>query len=132
MQQMTLPYNFALPYPLSVNHYYYSGHYRGRTFVKITNEGLAFKRFVQKNYSYICRPLSGNVAMQIIIHPKLTKTNKTSLRVIDLDNGLKCILDSLIGIAYLDDKQVKQLNIRYGDAIKDGGTSVAIYASQYT
>jgi crossover junction endodeoxyribonuclease RusA len=109
------------PYPISVNRYY-------RTFRNITTiskEGRLFKQHVQLNHRHI-KPVNNDVALDITIHPKQKKNGETYNKIIDLDNGLKCILDSLIGIVYFDDKQVKKIHIEYGDAVSGGGASVII------
>ena len=107
------------PYPISTKIYY-------RTFRNITvlsSKGKTFKEIVKfTNCQY--KPILNNVSLDITIHPKLKKNNTSYIKVIDLDNCLKCILDSLINIVYQDDKQVKELHVRYGEAIPNGGATV--------
>jgi len=107
------------PYPISTNRYY-------RTFRNITilsNDGKIFKETVKDtNLQY--KPISNNISLDITIHPKLKKNNTSYIKIIDLDNSLKCILDSLIGLVYQDDKQVKELHVRYGEAVQNGGATV--------
>ncbi len=69
-------------------------------------------------------PIDNNVALDIIIHPKQKQNGEAYKKIIDLDNGLKCILDSLIGVIYHDDKQVKELNVIYGEPMPNGATSI--------
>ncbi len=85
--------------PLSVNHY--TGQNRGRTYVK--PEALAFKAMVAQ-----CAPLPypvlvGDVFVRLDI---VRKANRG-----DVDNFSKLCLDSLKGIAYEDDRQVKELHL---------------------
>jgi len=107
------------PYPISTNRYY-------RVFRNITTlskVGKMFKQIVKfTNCQY--KPILNNISLDITIHPKLKKNNTAYIKIIDLDNSLKCILDSLIGLVYDDDKQVKELHVRYGDAIQNGGATV--------
>lgn len=124
MKQLIPPYVLELPYPVTVNHYWRTNYIDKRTY--ISERGLKFKRSVVANYGYLCKPVAGNVALEIVIKPMLTKKGIQSKALIDLDNGCKCILDSLIGIAYVDDKQVKEITLKYGEAIQGGGASVTV------
>jgi len=107
------------PYPISTNRYYRVY----RNINTLSKEGKIFKETV-KLTNLNCKPVSNNVVLDITIHPKLKKNNTAYVKIIDLDNSLKCILDSLINIVYNDDKQVKELHVRYGDAVKNGGATV--------
>lgn len=92
----------------------------------ISKDGRAFKQMVQQNYAHL-KPVSHSVILEVIIHPKQRKKNGADFkRIIDLDNSLKCILDSLIGLAYIDDKQVKGIYVEYGNSIIQGGASVVV------
>lgn len=85
-------YTITLQYPVSINKYY-------RTFRNITTlsqEGRLFKQMVRLNNLSI-KPTLDNVVLNITIHPKQKKAGDAYKQIIDLDNGLKCILDSLIG-----------------------------------
>ena len=110
-----------LPYPISTNIYYRT--YRNIT--SLSQEGAMFKEWVKFENLKI-KPTSELIGLKIIIHPKKTKAGKADNRLLDLDNCLKCILDSLIGIIYHDDKQVKALDICYGEPKIGGGTTVSI------
>ena len=106
-----------LPYPPSVNNYWAaSGHRRF-----ISKRGVEFKNAVQAYCIEFRTPSFGNQAVwvEIVLHPR----NK---RLQDIDNVLKPILDSLIGIVYDDDVQVQSLQITRGQAIKNGGCRVMI------
>lgn len=111
----------TIPYPVSTNRYY-------RTFRNITTiskEGRLFKGEVRL-VNHKIKPVDGDVMLDITLHPKQTKGGKMYKVVIDLDNCLKCILDSLIGVVYHDDKQVKELRVRYGDAVVGGGATIIV------
>ena len=107
------------PYPISTNIYYRNF----RNITVLSNKGKIFKEIVKCTNSQY-KPTTNNISLDITIHPKLKKNNTSYIKVIDLDNCLKCILDSLIGIVYVDDKQVKELHVKYGDAIQNGGATV--------
>jgi len=88
----------TLPYPPSVNHLYASVNGRkvlsrqGREY-KATAGAIAVRSGIAK--------LAGPVAVKVDVYrPR---------RAGDLDNSLKAILDSLKGIAWNDDKQVKKI-----------------------
>jgi crossover junction endodeoxyribonuclease RusA len=106
-----------LPYPPSVNNYWIAnGHRRF-----ISKRGVEFKNAVMAYCIEFRTPNFGNqvVWVEIVLHPR----NK---RLQDIDNVLKPILDSLIGIVYDDDVQVQSLQITRGQAIKNGGCRVMI------
>lgn len=109
-----------LPYPISTNRYWRNS--KNGTY--ISDEGKMFKATVQRHYAYIIKPKLHDVELFITIHPKLTKKGIAHKSLIDIDNCGKCVLDSLIGIIYIDDKQVKVLHIRYGEPIDKGGATV--------
>jgi crossover junction endodeoxyribonuclease RusA len=119
---MNLPIILNLPYPKSINDYYHSKQGGGRY---ISAKGKAFKNQVIADYNKL-QPIGDNVRMKVIIHPRQTKKGKEYKVCIDIDNGNKCILDSLNGIVYNDDKQVKDLHISYGVCKTGGGCTVII------
>ena len=124
---MKLPINLSLPYPISVNNYYRTY----RNIQTISKEGKLFKSKVSGDYKDL-QPISDSVRLKILIHPKQNKDGSASKMLIDLDNGLKCILDSLQGIVYNDDKQVKSLTIDYGACKLGGGVTVIVdYFNQH-
>lgn len=96
----------TLPWPPSVNHYYLRLS-NGRLI--LSPEGRAFrdeaKYRANQAVDYIFHMAVG---MQVDLY-RPTKHG-------DIDNPLKACLDSLIGIAYDDDKQVTELHVyRYDD-----------------
>jgi crossover junction endodeoxyribonuclease RusA len=111
----------VMPYPISTNRYY-------RTFRNITSlskEGKLFKHKV-KLANLRLKPTLHDVMIDITIHPKQRKNGNSYNQIIDIDNGLKCILDSLIGIVYNDDRQVKDLHVAYGTAKIGGAATVVV------
>lgn len=111
----------TLPYPVSVNRYY-------RTFRGIhvlSKDGRLFKNKVKGDYCNL-KPTDANFELKVVIHPKQKKDGSSYMQIIDLDNGLKSILDSLESVIYNDDKQVKRIILEYGESVLKGATSVAI------
>lgn len=95
-----------LPYPPTSNHMYT----RARGHLALTPEALAFRHavrmiaLVQEGVT----PISGPVAVFLDVY----RPRKRG----DLDNILKATLDSLNGIAYVDDDQVQEIHaVRYDD-----------------
>ncbi len=98
LETLTAPVMFTLPSPPSVNEMYCQSHGR-RVLIR---KGREYKR----NAASIAeaagaRPVSGDVCVTIEIYRKR--------RAGDLDNTLKIILDSLKGVAWIDDSQVKRI-----------------------
>lgn len=114
---------FSLPYPISTNRYWRTS----RNVTHISEAGRKFKQTVRANYQWITKPTDKSVAIDVLVHPKLTKKGVAYKTLIDLDNCTKCVLDSLIGIAYHDDEQVKDIRIRYGVPMAGGATTVTVY-----
>ncbi|MFN8770159.1 MAG: RusA family crossover junction endodeoxyribonuclease [Neisseriaceae bacterium] len=110
-----------MAYPVSNNIYYR----RLKNITLLSKAGRIYKQRVKLTNLRI-KPTSHDVTLSIIIHPKQKKDGSTYKQIIDLDNGLKCILDSLIGVAYHDDKQVKSLQVNYGESKLGGGVTVVV------
>lgn len=92
-----------------------------------SSDAIAFKRHVRyiahtSGYEMTESP----VMVSVKLLPKMTLKGKASGTCIDLDNALKVILDSLQGIIYENDKQIKKIIAEYGDPVKDGGISVTV------
>lgn len=124
--------SFVLPYPPTVNHYWVSfvmpvkggGN---RVAMAVGPAGLEFRRDVeaaftkQKGVTF-----KGPLLFSGVFCPP-------DRRARDLDNLLKAVIDSLkrredlaFPGAYLDDKQIQQINIRFGGVIKGGKSVVTI------
>lgn len=69
---------------------------------------------------------TGDVHVEIKLHPRLTKKGTAAKRRIDLDNAIKATLDALNGIAWRDDKQVVRIVAELGEAKEHGGLTVSI------
>lgn len=112
-----------LPYPISGNRYWRS--FRGR--MVVSAEARAYK----EHAAWVAmaagwRVLGCDVAVEYILHPKMTKGGKASKTRCDLDNVLKVIGDAMNGVAWIDDKQVVAISARIGAAMKDGGLTVIV------
>lgn len=105
-------FELELPWPPSVNHYYRHVGHR----VLISREGRAYRQTVCSILRKIdARMLDGPIVMMIDAHPPDRRRR-------DLDNILKCILDSLQhGQMYRDDSQIKELHCRMLDPDRTGG-----------
>ena len=110
-----------LPYPISTNKYW--RHYNHH--VVLSNEARNYKKMVKLQNLKI-KPRKTPLKVIVILHPKLSKRNDTFKKVLDIDNSLKCVLDSLNEVAYEDDAQIKKLNVEYGEAKENGGVTVYI------
>jgi crossover junction endodeoxyribonuclease RusA len=114
-------HSIMMPYPISTNRYYRNLQH----ITTLSKEGRLFKQMVRLANLRI-KPIVDDVVLNITIHPKQKKDGGAYNQIIDLDNGLKCILDSLIGIVYHDDKQVKGLHVNYGSSKVGGATTVLV------
>jgi len=94
-----------LPFPPSANNYW--RHNRGRT--HRTHEADAYKKHVGLLcMAFDVRPLDGLLCVSFTFYRPAKRG--------DLDNMLKVTIDSLIGWAYQDDKQIVELHAkRYED-----------------
>lgn len=117
----------ALPYPPSTNRMWRN--YRNA--VVLSEVGKSYKQaaaLLAKSAGM--KPVDYDVAVVITLHPKTNKDGSASGIVIDLDNSLKIVLDSLQGVGYVNDKQIKRLAAAYGAPMKDGGLTVAVMAAE--
>ena len=113
-----------LPYPPSANRYLRHtsrGSYR-------TGEANLFRAIVGERVRVTgLRLMKGNVGMIAELHPKLTKGGKVSKTCMDLDNAVKVLCDSLQGVLYLNDRQIKRMELSVGRAVDGGGLSVEVF-----
>lgn len=113
-----------LPYPISANRYWRRA---GKNIVA-SAEANRYKTTVrQLAYLAQIKTQTGNVGVEITLHPKRNRDGSANGTVLDLDNALKVTLDSLQGVAYINDKQIKYLVAQYGPPVKDGGLTVNIH-----
>jgi Holliday junction resolvase RusA-like endonuclease len=101
--------------------------YRGRPHLspeaKAYKSHVAWLAAIQK-----IRIFKGPVAMSILVQPKLTKKGEISERRIDLSNCVKVAEDALQGIWYVNDSQVRKLNLVVSDhGIPGGGMQVNVW-----
>jgi crossover junction endodeoxyribonuclease RusA len=115
----------CLPYPVPLNRAYRN--FRG--IVVLSKEGKDWKRYaaLQAQASGM-RPITGAVAVSVILHPKTKKDGAASKVRCDLDGIFKLLFDALNGVAWIDDKQVEKLSAEVGCQVEGGGLSVVITA----
>lgn len=110
-----------LPYPVSVNRYWR----RGLNVTYVSKEGYTYKHAVR---AIGCRagvkPFSEDVCLCVRILPRMKLNGEPFRKSVDIDNGLKCVLDSLQGVLYMNDRQVKRLVVDYGAPVRGGGCVV--------
>lgn|SRR5574343_225667 len=114
--------NMVLPYPVSNNRYYRrAGH-----IIHLSTDGKKFKLAVRSTY-FNKNPTNNYVGVVIYYHTKLTaKGVPAATQPLDWDNCTKGACDSLIGIGYVDDKQIKYGTVVFGEPVKKGATTVKI------
>lgn len=112
-----------LPYPVGSNRLWRNA--KGRTVV--SPEALAWKQEARlRAQAAGVRPISGPVAVELVLHPKMTVKGQANKTRLDLDAPIKPLLDALQGVAYANDKQVTQIRAALGEPIPDGGLSFTI------
>lgn len=113
-----------LPYPVSANRYWRIW----RNKAVRSAEATAYKEIVRRIAQEAgVMPSEGSVAVCLRLIPKANKDGSANKTVIDLDNTLKVTLDSLQGIAYENDKQVRRIVAEYGsEPVAGGGLAVEI------
>ena len=110
-------HQFELPYPPSINHYYRRVGFR----TLISREGRCYRReVVARLAARRVNPLRGRLSVVVHVFPP-------DRRKRDLDNALKCLLDSLqhAGV-FVDDSQIDDLRIRRGPVVPAGKVLVFI------
>lgn len=108
---------FDLPYPPSVNHYYILVNNRK----VLGKRGREYREEVERIVSQTkCKTLEGRLSVSIRAH-------MPDRRKRDIDNVLKCLLDSMekAGV-FLDDSQIDRLVIQRCPVIKGGLISISI------
>lgn len=112
-----------LPYPVSMNRLYRV--YRGRIVPsqEATRWGNEIIFIVSKLKPKL---IYTDVGMVIEIQPKLTRKGEASKQLVDIDAPLKKLFDSLEGLIYENDKQIKKLFVYYGKPTLNGGLLVTI------
>lgn len=120
----------VLPYPISANRYWQSHVPKGwtRAIVHPSKEAKAYKEEVgwRARLAGYKEPSENPMALKIRLCPRLNKDGTASAVVLDLGNCLKIAEDALQGIVYTNDKQVKRLELEYGDPVENGALMVEI------
>lgn len=110
-----------LPYPISANRYwtsFYAKHLQ-RVITGPSTEAKAYKREVMQRCfdQGVLEPLKGRVAVSVQLFPRRPQDYLVRMRkfgnawddtvmCLDLDNANKVLLDSLKGVAIVDDKWI--------------------------
>ena len=107
---------FDLPWPPSVNNYY--RHVGPR--VLISREGRKYRRMAVSRLGGLFDKFSGAVALSLDCYPPDRRRR-------DIDNILKCLLDSLVNAGVMeDDSLVKRLHMEMLEPIPEGLVHVHI------
>ena len=113
-----------LPYPVSANRYWRIWRNKAVRSAEATAYKSVVRRIAQEAG---VMPSEGSVAVCLRLIPKANKVGNANKTVNDLDNALKVTLDSLQGIAYENDKQVRRIAAEYdGAPVAGGGLVVEI------
>jgi crossover junction endodeoxyribonuclease RusA len=107
-----------LPYPVSVNAYWLASGTRRY----ISKRGVEFKKRVAEIWGETEHDGFGDapVELDVILYPR-------DKRLMDIDNMLKCLGDSLQDAGcFTDDQQVWKITIKRGAQKKGGGCQVTI------
>lgn len=114
----------TLPYPISANRYWRSFVPRGhaRAIVTLSDEAKAYKEQVNLLawQQGVREPLEGRLQVEIDLYPyrpldwakrarKSPEFWDDTVQCLDLDNANKVLLDSLKGVALVDDKWVRRI-----------------------
>ena len=132
----------VLPYPLSVNRYWMPVKMKTHLAVLPTKEGKAYRAQAQAmcRAQGVTQPIKGRVQVDVKLYPKrpldwqarqrkLGADWDDGVMCIDLDNANKVLLDSLKGIAIVDDNwQVRRLTSERMEPDGDARVIVTITA----
>ncbi|WP_148040283.1 RusA family crossover junction endodeoxyribonuclease [Marichromatium sp. AB31] len=115
-----------LPYPPSANRMW--RHVRGRVVPSADAERWQREAAWRAKAAGI-RSTSGDVAVALVLHPRLTTKGRPSRQRLDLDNIIKPTLDALQGTAYDNDRQVVRIGAEVGEGLPGGGLTIRISAA---
>jgi len=102
--------SFDLPFAPSLNRYY--RHVGPR--VLISREGRLYRRMVVSRLGGLFKKFSEAVSLSLDCYPPDRRRR-------DVDNILKCLLDSLVGAGVIeDDSLVKRLHVEMREPIPEG------------
>jgi len=115
------PVVLVLPYPISANRYWRSRAVKGMAMTYVSVEAKSYKSEVAwlVKQAGIRTPFLGRVSVDIRLFPKRpqdwatrARKNPTSwddtVQCIDLDNARKVLYDALKGLAFEDDKWIRE------------------------
>ena len=114
----------TLPEPPSINAYYRSIVIKGQVRVLLSAEGRAYKQDVLAHW--LRRPPAQRKALEgpLAVHLAWHRARKVG----DTDNRSKAVLDSLNGLAWMDDKQIVDLRITRHESPRNGRLDLTIEA----
>lgn len=119
-----------LPYPVSANRYWQSFVPKGwtRAVVHPSTEAKAYKQEVGwiAKQAGLRAPSERPMGLIFTLCPRMNKDGSASATVLDLGNCLKVAEDALQGIVYVNDKQVRDIRLRYGEATEKGALIVEV------
>lgn len=113
----------TLPYPISANRYWRAVTIKGHAMMVPTSEAKAYKRavgLVVNTHGVRCEP--GRMVFHVKLFParpqdwakrarKDPDTWDDTVQCLDLDNCQKVLIDALNGIAWKDDKQLREIHL---------------------
>ncbi|PAV00358.1 hypothetical protein CBG25_19450 [Arsenophonus sp. ENCA] len=112
-------YNITVPFPPSVNHYWY--HAKQKHF--ITPKGKLYRQLIVAEImrQKLCKRLSQRLGVEIGVYPP-------DRRKRDLDNLMKAPIDALChGGLIVDDSQIDVLHVERKEIIKGGKLVITIW-----
>ncbi len=119
-----------LPWPPTVNHYWQSVVRGRRVWVRVSDEGNAYRSvvgdIVRQTFPGLTQPILSRLSVYIVASPPDRRRR-------DLDNILKSLLDALTASGvWGDDSQIDSLYIDRGEVETGGRVIVAISAIKGT
>lgn len=106
------PLSLVLDYPPGINSYWTMA----RGHIIVSSAGKAYRRLVA--YTIHCDLYTGPLAVSI----NLYRPRKTG----DIDGPLKCLLDAMQDVVYINDSQITQLHVWRHDDKKNPRAEVTI------
>lgn len=135
----------SLPYPISANRYWQTriiklrGSTKPTAMTYVSKEAQEYKALVAKlaMAAGVRTPIDGRVAVTYTLHPhrpldahRREKRDplgwEDTVQCIDLDNAQKVLLDALKGVAFGDDKWVREIVAKRGEPVEGGKLVVTI------
>lgn len=93
--------------------------------IPIVYKTIPAKEYTSRLEDFILRkfpnfsPLKGDLQLSMVVHPGTARKE-------DVDNRVKCLLDSLEGVLFENDHQVKVLHVEMGEPISPGFVDIII------